>query len=101
MPAAGQLAAFLDALRDSELLDAEGLNAVRRAPQAEGEDPRPLAQLIYQKGWLTKFQIKQVLKGHAKDLVLGPYRILDRVGEGGMGQVYKAQHVTMNRMVAL
>src|SRR5262249_48811716 len=34
-------------------------------------------------------------------LLLGPYVILDRVGEGGGGQVFKARHQKMNRVVAL
>jgi serine/threonine protein kinase len=32
---------------------------------------------------------------------MGDYVILDRIGEGGMGQVYKAQHKVMERIVAL
>ncbi|MBY0524870.1 MAG: protein kinase [Gemmataceae bacterium] len=34
-------------------------------------------------------------------MVLGPYTILDRLGEGGSGQVFKARHRAMNRLVAL
>ena len=33
--------------------------------------------------------------------VLGEYLILGRIGAGGMGQVYKAQHQRMKRVVAL
>src|SRR5262249_7870114 len=40
-------------------------------------------------------------KGNGKELVVGPYRLLDRLGEGGMGTVYKAIHMTMGRIVAL
>lgn len=32
---------------------------------------------------------------------LGEYRVLEKVGEGGMGKVFKARHSTMNRVVAL
>ena len=35
------------------------------------------------------------------DLLVGSYRIVDRLGEGGMGQVFKAYHVSMDRLVAL
>ncbi|MFN7208495.1 MAG: hypothetical protein ACK5UN_02045 [Planctomycetota bacterium] len=33
--------------------------------------------------------------------VLGEYIILDRLGAGGMGQVYRARHRTMDREVAV
>jgi len=29
------------------------------------------------------------------------YKVLDRIGEGGMGSVYLAQHVTLGKQVAL
>jgi hypothetical protein len=34
-------------------------------------------------------------------LVVGNYVVLERIGQGGMGQVYKAQHRKMKRLVAL
>jgi hypothetical protein len=36
-----------------------------------------------------------------KNLVLGNYTILDKIGQGGMGQVFKAQHRRMDRIVAI
>ena len=40
-------------------------------------------------------------RGEVTDFLLGPYRFLDRLGEGGMGQVFKAHHLSMDRLVAL
>jgi response regulator RpfG family c-di-GMP phosphodiesterase len=50
---------------------------------------------------LTKFQVDTIRKGSADDLVLGNYRVLDVLGQGGMGTVYRAEHLQLRRQVAL
>jgi len=40
-------------------------------------------------------------KGKAKSLVLGNYVLLEMIGSGGMGQVFKAEHRRMHRTVAI
>jgi WD40 repeat protein/serine/threonine protein kinase len=92
---------FLDHLRESQLLDPAQLEEVSGYPEAQDPDPRKLARRLLDRGWLTRFQINQVAQGRTKDLVIGSYVVLDRLGEGGMGQVYKARHQHMNRVVAL
>jgi WD40 repeat protein/serine/threonine protein kinase len=92
---------LFERLRESGLLEPAQLEELERLPEARDADPRPLGRLLLQRGLLTRFQINQLAVGRGKELVLGSYVLLDRLGEGGMGQVYKAQHRRMNRVVAL
>jgi response regulator RpfG family c-di-GMP phosphodiesterase len=50
---------------------------------------------------ITSFQADAIRQGLADDLILGPYRILDMLGQGGMGMVYRAEHLHLRRQVAL
>src|SRR5262245_316038 len=93
--------AFLAALREGNLLDEAQFDAVARDPLAQGDDPKALARELVHRKLLTSFQANQLVHGHGKELNVGPYRLLDQLGEGGMGQVFKAQHRMMNRIVAL
>src|SRR5437879_2790287 len=63
--------------------------------------PRDLARELVRRNWLTDFQAEQILQGNARDLVLGSYVLLGRLGKGGMGEVFKANHQLMNRVVAI
>jgi serine/threonine protein kinase len=64
-------------------------------------DGRALAGTLIARKWLTAYQANQLLQGKGTNLLLGPYRVVDRLGEGAMGQVFKAFHVGMGRQVAL
>ncbi len=50
---------------------------------------------------LTRFQVETVRRGGIDDLILGNYRVLDVLGQGGMGTVYRAEHFQLRRQVAL
>ena len=56
---------------------------------------------MYRRGKLTKFQAQAVYQGKTRGLVIGNYVVLDSIGRGGMGHVYKARHRRMDRVVAL
>jgi serine/threonine protein kinase/WD40 repeat protein len=92
---------LLDRLRDSEILAPDKIDVLAKLPEARENDPRALAKVVHKRGWLTRYQINQVAAGRGKDLIIGYYLLLDRLGEGGMGQVFKAQHRHMDRIVAL
>lgn len=62
---------------------------------------RVIARALVEQGVLTRFQAERLLAGRTAGFHLGQYRILDQIGKGGMGRVYKAEHRTMGRIVAL
>jgi serine/threonine protein kinase len=70
-------------------------------PQANPTTPQELAQQLVAGKHLTKYQAREIYQGRAKSLILGNYTITDRIGAGGMGQVFKAEHRRMHRVVAL
>ncbi len=74
----------------------KGLSAERRPT-----DGQQLLQQLVRMHRLTTFQAQAVYQGKANTLVMGNYVLLDKLGEGGMGQVFKAQHRRMERIVAL
>lgn len=70
-------------------------------PKAHPKDADELVAELVKSAQLTPFQAAQVKAGKAKALVLGNYTIQDRIGAGGMGQVFKAEHRRMKRIVAI
>jgi len=70
-------------------------------PKAHPTSVEALVAELVKNNHLTKFQAAQVAAGKAKSLILGGYTILDKIGAGGMGQVYKALHRKMERLVAI
>jgi WD40 repeat protein/tRNA A-37 threonylcarbamoyl transferase component Bud32 len=91
-------AGLLDALRQARLLSPAHLEEAARL-QAHFPEPRALARELVRRGRLTPFQVNQLFQG--RGLLLGQYVLLERLGEGGMGQVLKARHQKLERMAAV
>jgi serine/threonine protein kinase/WD40 repeat protein len=96
----GSVVNFVDVLRQHRILEQDKLDELSRL-QSSFPDPRQLAKNLLQRGWLTPYQINQIMAGRGGDLSMGQYVVLERLGEGGMGQVFKARHRRMDRTVAL
>jgi serine/threonine protein kinase len=93
----------------SGLLTEADLEEARKAgrwagPQGLASQPprtaQELAERLIAMGRLNRWQAKQLLEGRTR-FTLGPYRIIDYLGQGGMGQVFKAEHTVLGRTVAI
>jgi response regulator RpfG family c-di-GMP phosphodiesterase len=65
------------------------------------QDTAALLALLLRHRLLTEYQVRQIAQGNCSRLVLGGYRLCDRLGTGGMGTVYLAEHIALRRQVAL
>ena len=94
---------FVETLSRSGLMTAEDVQVFLDGLRAEekAETAEELARLLVRHGKLTKFQAQCVYQGKTRGLIMGDYVVLDSIGAGGMGQVYKAEHRVMERIVAL
>jgi serine/threonine-protein kinase len=94
---------FVWDLRRSGLIDRGPLDQIvgeflKRNPRAEAP---ALAEFLVDQGTLTAFQAERILNGKSQGLVLGPYVLLDAIGAGSMGQVYKASSKNDNAQYAV
>ncbi|MDE0736162.1 MAG: protein kinase, partial [Pirellulaceae bacterium] len=94
---------FVQNLDDLEIMSADEVRAfwVVKADGNEIPDSQKLAGELYRAGKLTKYQAVRVYQNKHQGLLLGNYLILDQLGRGGMGEVFKARHRRMKRLVAV
>lgn len=65
------------------------------------QDPAELAVALVREGILTNFQVQQLLQGKWRGFAIGNYKVLERLGSGGMGNVYLCEHKVMRKRVAI
>lgn len=92
---------LVEQLRELQLVKREQLDEIICDLQPHCTDAVALGQALVEKGWLTAFQEKLLRAHRGSELIVGSYRLLDLLGVGGMGVVFKARHVRMDRVVAL
>lgn len=90
-------------LTRSGLMSAEEVHAVMVTLPPDMQPPTvtSLAQELVRRGRLTRYQAGRVAAGAIEGLVLDKYVILDKIGEGGMGEVFVAEHRRMKRPVVV
>jgi len=91
---------FVKQLQDSRVLSGDTLQAFV-PPHADPKNSEELARELVRKGKLTKFQVEEIYRGKGQSLILENYVIQEKIGQGGMGAVFKAQHRRMKRLVAI
>src|SRR5205823_6059358 len=102
MPAPATTQQFLDVLQRSNLVPAERLQSfLGDSGVAVADSPSDLAAALVGSGILTHFQCEQLLLGKWRGITIGKYRVLERLGSGGMGAVYLCEHQVMHRKVAV
>ena len=104
MPAPATTDEFIDLIQKSGVVDAGRLTTYLQPIRDRGQLPKlpnVLASFVVRDAILTLFQAEQLLLGKWKRFSIGKYKVLERLGTGGMGQVFLCEHKLMRRRVAV
>jgi serine/threonine protein kinase len=104
MASPASTAEFVDLVRKSGVLDEKRLDAHLEKLRAGATMPTEagkLAGVLVRDGLLTHFQAEQFMLGKWRRFTIGKYKVLERLGSGGMGSVYLCEHKLMRRRVAV
>src|SRR5437868_12995195 len=99
------IAELVDLSQKSGILDRKELDdylqRLRSGPSVP-TGPQDLAAALVRDGLLTRFQADQLLQGKWRNFLIGgKYKLLDRIGEGGMGAVFLCEHIQLKRRVTV
>ena len=92
---------LIQLLQSSGLYDSEQFEKLATVLKSLGNDPQVLIRHLLDRKHLKAYQLRRIANGRASELFIGPYVILDKLGEGGMSRVFRARHVRLDREVAL
>jgi serine/threonine protein kinase len=94
---------FLELVRKSGVVEEKRLEAAVRTlrPEHVSAEPAQLAQAMINAGLLTRFHAEQILRGRIRGFTLGNYKVLERLGSGGMAQVFLCEDAAKGQRVAI
>jgi serine/threonine protein kinase len=92
---------FLAILHRAQVLTPQEVQDVARELVPHFANPHELAGYLAEIDWLTPYQVRLLFSDRWEELSIGPYLILDRLGEGGVSEVFKAWDTVKGRTVAL
>ena len=100
-PAVPSRAAFLAAVSATGVGPPVRELTKRLADQPADATAPAVAHRLVVLGVLTRFQADRLLAGKTTGYVLGPYLILEPLGEDDGGRLFKARHRVMDRLVSV
>src|SRR6185437_2900569 len=92
---------LLAILQRMQVLTPDEVQEVTRELCPHFSDPVDLAHYLAENEWLTAYQVRLLFTDRWEEMKIGPYVILDRLGEGGVSEVFKAWDTLRGRAVAL
>jgi serine/threonine-protein kinase len=92
---------LLAILQRMQVLTPEEVREVQRELLPHYSDPVDLAHYLKEIEWLTEYQVRLLFTERWEELAVGPYAVLERLGEGGISEVFKAWDTQRGRTVAL
>src|SRR6516165_9798394 len=104
MPAPTTADELIDLAKKSGVVEEKRLDAAMAKLRAAGNmpvEPGKLAGILVRDGILTHFQAEQFLQGRWRRFTIGKYKVMEKLGSGGMGNVYLCEHKFMRRRAAV
>jgi len=104
MSAPSTVEELLGLIRKSGMVEETKLNAYltrRQGGRGLPAEAQEAAEGMVADGLITNFQAEQYMLGKWRGFTIGKYKLLERVGVGGMGQVFLCEHMFMKRRVAV
>ena len=102
MPGPASIEAFLELGYKSGLLEQKMVEEYRQQAEPKPDTPGQLANALVRDGLLTDFQADSLLAGKWRGFIINEkYKLLQKLGSGGMGSVYLCEHIHMRRRIAI